>query len=805
MISDSEYNRILSDLDKSQSKFFHKMKRLRSDLQNYKKDVEYIKSGNKIVYVSDFTEINAYVCPEVGLSDYLFDIHDLSEKQIQDKKIKRWYRLRELFYGGIAKVIVVPPHLEELNKEILYYMQRIVIDQYLLQGAIKNHQKLIDDKNKYDKALALLGEIERFRKGSEQKIDLMNDFFDDYSLQLASMTYDNRHNYHEGASGLERITNLLKSGGLIEYNKYDWIENCDLSVCVSDKIKNINIIERYDDLSQIVEMFYYIRRKRILSNVVDALALLYIDEINKILKAGGYANIQIHFVTSALSVSTLTENVPTKYIQSYVRHPKFLPALMADNSTYYDDLMMSDIDKIIGAIDPYIKRCKSLGNNKKYIDKIEGNLKEQISDVWRNIENKMFLKEVSLVNEAEVGVISINNITSNKNEYVVKTKELLNYFHDHRAAFNKYIHYSYGFIFDQLVVFYINRMIGYERYDAFYIESGKNKYPFRILWKSKAIRSIVELNNKELVSRICSNSNHEISIRSIIETIADGGFIIKDTYEIKLIKAMCLLTAEQWHLADIICRSAINSCNQKPYEGYYLLSLIQRKFAFDKIYDKKYSESYEIYQESKRSLFLASEIKKNKDYRFIFADATMKIEEMYFPDAERGCLEDISPKIDICISQLEELKNIDYGEYGEYLQFRCYQILTSFYFMWYIGFYGEYKSDVKRESVVETWYNAIKLYDKEKPQYKDYSVTIDIIENACPLILKKNELSRKKYIEHFDGVYSGCKSLHKSGFYKMLVHDLKVKLYDDMSKRFRLKEEEIIRWPEMKNCDLRYK
>lgn len=802
MISTIEFEKIRKGIQSPQNAFYHKMRRLRSDLSNFKIDLEYINNGNKIVYVSDYTELKAYISPDIGLSDYLFDIHDLDQNQVEEKKIKRWYRLRELFFNEKRPTIILPPHLEELNKEIAYYMQRIVADQYKLLSVIKDFQHKIPDDKTFSKAFKLLIEIDGFKEWEKEKdLDLMNDFFDNYSLQLAALTYERKCNYNEGKSALQRITSLLNNGGIKEFYKYDWVAICGIKSCVNDEINKINIIDRYDELVQFVELFDIIRNKKILSNVVDAIAVMYMDEINCMLEKSGSDNIRIHLVTSALSVFKLTEAVSSKYLNAYVRHPKFLPALISDDKTYCIQ-MMDDIDKIIEAIDAYKDKCSFHNHTNSRTEAIEEILKNEISQAWKNIESKMFLKEVSYIKESEIGTVQSNSIK--RIDYLVKTKDLLSYLHNHKAAFNLYIHFSYGMVFDNLVVFYINRLAAYGKYPALYLSSGKSHYPFRILWQSKAIRSIVELNDQILVTRICAIDSKEISIKSIIEAIINNNHEINEGYEINLIKAMCMLTAEQWHLAEILCRTAFKFEDIRPYEAYYLLSLIQRKLAFDKISEKKNNEALYIYSEAKISLSKAINIKRVKDYRFIFAHASMRLEEMYFPGTTRGVLDDISQSIEGCINELNRIKVEESGDYGEYLQFRCYQILMSFYFMWYIGFYGEYKSDPKKEAIVDEWYEIIKAYDRNKPQYKRFSITIDIIESACPLILHSDSMSRKQYIELFGAVYRGCKGLHTGGFYKMLVHDLKIELYKDMSNRFKLRPDEIEKWPELIGCKSRF-
>jgi hypothetical protein len=805
MIPDLEYKRIKGELQKEYGRFYKKMKRLRSDLYNLKDDFEFIKSGGLIVYVADFTEIVAYINPKIGMQDYLFDIQVLSDKEKEAKKIKRWYRLRELLYNEKNRVMILPPHLEELNKEVMFHARRFVMEQYALLGIVNEFQKKVEDDEKYEKALNLLEEIGRLQDGEERAGDLMSDFFDDYSIRLAALTYERKGNYKEEHSELQRIQSLLKDGHLQEYNKYKWNALVKNDKCVSDEINKIQIIDRYDDFFQISELFGVIRNKRILSNLVDAVALIYLDEINGVLKRCCCDNLRIQMVTSALSVFTLVESLSGNYLDAYVRHPKFLPALM-ENKEYIDDVMIRDIDKIIGAIDAYIKKHSS-DKRLKYMKEIEDDLKQEISSVWGSIENKMFLKEVSFIKEEEIYQVKYRGRIVRKDDSgVSREKELLMYFHTHRSAFNTYIHCSYGIVFDQMVMFYIQRLARYGKYNAIYIKSGMEDRSIKILWQSKAIRSIVEINNKELILKIQKDGSVSIDIKAIIATIVDNRQSDNDEYEyeVKIIKAMCMLTAEQWHLADIICRDALRYNNVARYEAYYLLSLIQRKFVFDKIKENKREDAIGLYKEAKKGLSEAKNIKNRKDYRFVFSEAAMKLERMYFPGENIGSISDISANIENCVREMKSIDNEGLGDYGDYLKFRCYQILMSFYIMWYIGFYGKYDKNENREKVVNEWYENIILYDMGKPQYKQYSVTIDIIENAFPLMLKSEGLTKREYVYYFDAVYRGCKSLKKGGFYKMLVHDLKVKLYRKMLKKYNMNDMDIKRWPELLNCEERF-
>jgi hypothetical protein len=809
-LSERRCSEMYGSLDCRGCVFYQKMRRLRSDLNKFKEDIDFIRNDGKIIYVTDYTEINAYISPAVSIHDYLYGLTHPNEIDIKGQRIRRWFRLRELFFNDARRTLILPPHMEELRRDITYYMQRAVGDSYNMEAMINDYKMGFGEEGRYLMAKEMIGDVGKKKYIKQYEEETVSDFFDSYALYVAALTYDNKYIFNEGIDGLERLSLLLNKGNLTDLTKSEWIGFYGLNEDIYEKIGRVGINNQYEKIKNVSDEISKIRRKRLLSNVTDAMAIVYMDGMNKVLQESN-ENVRLQLVTSALSLFTVCDkydNLQRGYVNAYIRHPKFLPLLMNDSDHFFNEETSFDYVIIVGAIDAYIDKYENAiidKNPEDVIHDLEEKLRAQISDAWMKLENKMFLREVSLMEKHDMSDLKRKIIKKNHSSQDEKKNaiNLLQYVNDNRNAFNLYIRHSYYRVFDQLVMFYLQSLMRYNEVSQYkfkvYCFGGiEDNDVIRILWHSEGIRSIVEFRDPILIKLIKSKKRHHFDLVSLMDDKSGEYPSVENEYERSLIKALCMAAGKQWQLVEVICRYAISINEENSSEAYYLLSLTQRRQAFEKLNDIDEATARVLFENAVKSLDKAKVMKVEKDYRFIYAEFSMFLERIVlFGSVDVSIKYDNDPVYEF-ISVLEEVKKRQRSEYNEHLEYRAYQLLITFYFMLFLGMCGGGIVSDNKKREVSGWYVAIKKHSEDDVPYKPLSTSINIIINACPLVLFPEKLSRSQCISYFDNIYMACDGLSEDGFYRIIVHELKLKLYNEMRKKYSLRENEVARWPRMK-------
>jgi hypothetical protein len=784
--------KMISDVDEKSTtdrrSFYFKMMRLKSDLIKFQQDIEYVLGGGTIIYASDSTEIKAFVDPNRNIKDYLYDIEEsLSPHEEKQKIIKRWYRLRELFYNQYNKTIVLPSHMQELERDITYYSQVLIDEDYKLGKIIDEYQKLNKEGDRYDNMRGMIKGITEKTNISESERRWMSEFMNKYSIGVAAMTYNKKYDYVEHALILDRLMGFIKKSNITDLLAYNWGKYFKDDQESLKKISNYKIANYYDRVVQVSGLLEFIRGRRLLSNVQDAQALISADAVNKILEESG-RSVRLHLVTSTLAVYILSDIVPEGYLYSNIRHPKFLPGLMHYRYEQTIKILRGEFGYIIEAIEAFIIKYKNVEVDRH--EELIKNLKRQISKAWQKIESTVFLREMYEKESREINKI-LSGKRDDKYEEYRKAVDFMVFMRNNDKAFNIFVHDSYRQIFYDLINFYLMRMIPLNKYKAVYLDSGGNDRCYRMFLQSEGIRSVVEFNDKKLIDQLKRDRESYIEFGVAAKDVIEGKVELQSEYEVNLIKALFLATEDRWHLVCVMCNYAIKvfendkNVKNKIYEAYYLLSITQRLLALERI-DEDSAGAMRYFKSAKINLEKAKQNKTEKDYRFIMADSALGIELLYYSDRF-----DASEYVSRLMSLLSEIQKCGGIDYYDYLEFRCYQILISIYFAWYVKAVDNNKVFYVENDIVVGWYQSLMRYDIKKRQYKNFAKSVRVIAVALPLMFDLDNISKPKAEKLFDALYRSCGEMRDRGFYRRLVHDMKVKIVKNMKNRFYINDDYI--------------
>lgn len=786
----------ISEKGSKESKaFYFKMMRLKSDLQRFKEDVEYVLGGGKIIYASDNTEIKAYINPSKDIKDYLYDIEEvLTQQEIKQKQIKRWYRMRELFFNKNTETLVLPSHMFELDDDLTFYAQVMVETHFELVNIINDILIRKDRKYEYESVKDAIKKIDDIDKISKSKSDELGAFFKDYSVNVAALTYNKKYNFEEQALLIQRLLTLIREGNIRDLDSYNWIDYANCNESVADYICNLSLSKYSEKINEVADLLQYVRGKRLESNTRDAQALIYVDLINKTLKRND-KNVRVQLVTSTLAVYTLSGLLPEEYLNAYVRHPKFLPGLMRHfNQKQIIAILRGEFDYIISAVEAFIEKYNSstIQENEKLVN----NLKKEISYVWQKIENTIFLRETCENESISISEMSLKENLSPNTERG-KIVDLMRFISDNKNAFNLYVNSSYKQIFLELIDFYLVKMIKMNKYMAVYLDSGKDISCYRMFLQSEGIRSVVEFNDSELIKKLIGYKEHNIGFGVFAKDIVEGRLKINSEYEVNLIKALFLATEKRWNLVCVMCNYSLQlikddeKAKEGRYEAYYLLSIAQRLLAFDILNDNR-DKALQYYRSAKSNIKKARKCRNGNDYRFTLADAAITLESIYFSDNTIMKYESIKDNVEKLTSAIHEIQNKPRTEYYEYLEFRSYQLLISFYFMWYIHkeSYGDQYS-ISEKSLTE-WYDALMKYDTKSLQYKNFAKSVQIIELSVPLIKNLRTMKKDEVVDCFEEVYKKCELMREEGYYRRLIHLVKKEILTEI-RAIHLVEDSVIK------------
>ena len=379
--------------------FITKMERLRADLQTFKEDLGFINSSIKppvIIYACDYTEVSAYQKPEAQLVRYLYDVEETAEltpakkeyneKKYNDKVIKRWYRLRELFFNSKIPVIIFPSHMREVEDDILY------LTQVLNEPAVKLSEivHLVKSKqvNEADLSLAKIA-ITKIEKGdnlTDAEAESLSEFFKFFSSNLASRTFDKKI---EAGTRLERLLTLLSRGNIEGVDSFNWERDAGVDFKTAQDILGIDLKNLSSQIDQIDHLFSLFGNRSSQANYVDAQALVYTHEINSVLAKNGFANVRVQLVSSSLSMFSIERAILTGQHTALVRHPKILGSLLNARESIWQQVQ-EDHACLINALDVYLDRLKQ----KNFKSSEPRQLRHQISEAWQRIESVIFAKEI---------------------------------------------------------------------------------------------------------------------------------------------------------------------------------------------------------------------------------------------------------------------------------------------------------------------------------------------------------------------------------------------------------------------------
>jgi len=801
MVPDNIYADIIKRLQAEKLKerhdtylFYLKMCRLKSDLEEFIADMDYEHKNKigKIYYVVDYTEIASYVYPDENIENYLYDIEVMDDEKRKQKIVKRWYRLRDLFFNNDKLTFILPPHKEEIERDLRYLSQTIVDKQHELLDILDEYQQKYLSHDEYENIKKIIeniavGDIDIGKTDKD-----LNVFFGEYSLKIASLTCDIKYDIKEDLDCLKRLTSLLTMGNIFDVYKSEWVQKLSISDRVLEKIQKTKIIDDYVLVEQVERVLEFMRGsgKKMVSNLIDAHALVYMHKINKILKEEGLKHIEIHFVTSALSIYRLNKIIPKEYLDVNIRHPKFLPGLMGQKSQIWKGLMDYELFYISKAIEEYLKNYKrTKGKKKKDLKFI---LMSEVSSVWQEIESKIFMKEV-YEKESDCENIAIDKGSNvNGNNDVI---EFMDYLTENESGFVKYMSESYKNVFSDLMNYYLKTMINIDKYKAVYLDDNDRAY--KMFLQSDGIRSVIEFNDELLISKLLRTSGRYIEFGLLVKDILDGEYTLVDKYEEILIRSLLLATQKAWPLVAVLCQYAIDykelgNNKRDAYEAHYLLSITQRIIAFERLMNNKgIAKTYFNY--AKKNLNIAIKSKKQLDYRFCLADSAAYLEYMYYPEYKKN--EDeydvIVGKINVCRKVLSDIQNKNKTEYLEYIELRAYQILISYYMMQYLGAYSFRDVEIIKKDELVLWYDSLMNYNIRKNKYKHWAKSIDVIKYAVPLILSIDKFNRVECENYFNEIYNACINLKEYGYYRRLVHDLKVLLLEKIKSKYNITDDYI--------------
>lgn len=769
--------------------FANKMRRLKIDLESFKSDLEFLASEqHRIIYACDYIELRAYQKPEDQLNHYLYDIEDHENLAprgplYKEKVVKRWYRLKELFFNDTRQTLVLPYHMEELERDILYLGQIVDRESIKLSDIINEMQNshiLQKEINKVKDIISSLGDP--VKQVTEADAIFVTKFFKVFAPAIAARSFNPKI---EANTRLERIAALLKKGNIEGIGAFDWGKagfNDDTIV----KINAIDINILPDKVAQVAELIKSasgVREDRTIAFDIDARALCHIHEINNILSSTG-SNIQLQFVSSSLNLFRVCNAIHKDYLSVNIRHPKLLAGCLYAREEIWQRVE-ADYTNILSALDIFLESFKDLSSDKLDKDTIR-KLRREISGTWQHLESIIFTKEVK-----EKPVITDDIISVKQNKIF---DNILQFLKSEKDGFDKYIHQTFRIVFDELIDIYLLKMpfkdMPLNDYTALYFN---NRYdhsliPFRLRLVSPSLRYIFEFHDRQVVSYITSQASQKMKFGEIVKKIISdqaNGINLKEFYETKLIRALLMATLGKWEIVLAICANAIafEKNKNRIHEAYVLQNFAYRYLAFDKM-GLSENESVDLYQKALECIENAKKIKK--DHRYTLVTAAMELEYACYPGlipSRKNDHSTIANQIDICETVMVEFSTDDkQSNFNKYMKKRSLQILLSYYLADVANIMklpGRTRIDKNR--AIE-WYNKFLELDLDENNTNDESELyrgMKVIQFSCGLLFEFNDLNERKCIDRFDQICTHCRNMTTKGFFKKFTHELKKYLLKD--------------------------
>lgn len=771
--------------------FLSKMNRLHADLSSFCDDISFLSSDkkNKIIYVADYTEISAYQIPEHNIRYYLYDIEEdelltPGNPLYNQKVIKRWYRLRELFFNKSTPTIVLPSHWEEVENDIAYLSQVLLNKNETQLKTIINAIKQADIPSENFKEAQ--DTLEKIEKGphtlTEEEAQKLEKLIGEYSLNIAALTFDRKYEKSiEYETRFKRLRSLLKDGNLEDAASFDWVKYADIDSGTADKIKGINLEVHKEKINQLVELFNIVKGT-LISNFIDAQALVFVHEINSLLSENNYKNIQLQMVTSSLLMFNIDNVLPDNYLCARVRHPKLLAGCLNLNNDVWQKIN-NDQSNIRATIDSFLQKFK--GTSVKKQDGEAKVMRHEISSRWQRLENAIFAKETDERENNPSSQPILNDEIMN-----IKKKALLQEFMDYlrtgQKGFNNYFHQTFRVVFEELVDTYLLKFLSkpVEKLTAtFYDNPLSLPAPLRFRLESEHIRNIMELNNKQVIQKISDGIKNEQTLGIILKEMITGDIKFDNEFELKFLKALTLATAGNWKMVKIMCDYALEDelLDILHHEAYFLRSLARRRLVFESLSQDDTNKAREYFIGARADLKLAvKEEERNgrQGARYRLAESAMQLETLCYPVLMKNNIgkDIVSDQIENCELLLKNIESKP-DDYNKYMTLRCLQILLS-YFLADIS--GMIKNEPRSRfdwdlNKVKGWFNKLELPKGKAEEIGANNIYrgVTILKLAGELIFKFDNMDQNLCERLFNDIYNNCLGLNEGGFFRQLTHKLK--------------------------------
>lgn len=805
--------------------FLSKMNRLHTDLSSFNDDISFLgrDKQNKIIYVADYTEILAYQIPEQKIKYYLYDIEedDLlmpGNSLYNQKVIRRWYRLRELFFNKSKPTIVFPSHWEEVENDIAFLSQVLLNNNETQLKAIINTIKQADiPKKRFKEAEDALVKIETgLYSLTEDETLKLNELLSEYSLNIAALTFDRKYKKNvECETRFKRLSSLLKDGNLEDIASFDWVKYAGIDSGTADKIKSINLELHKEKINQLAEFFNISsgKTKTRISNFIDAQALVFIHEINSLLSENNYKNIQLQMVTSSLTMFNIDHVLPDNYLCARVRHPKLLAGCLNLNNDVWQEVK-NDLSYIMTTIDAFLQKFKDTDVKKQ--DEVAKDMRSEISSRWQNLENAMFVREIAESEKSPSSELILQDkiMVENKKNLMEK---FMNYLQSGQKGFDNYFHQTFRVVFEELVNAYLLKFLSIptrpekpsipvEKLTATFYDL---LVPLRFRLESEHIRNIMELNNGQVIQKITDGINDGKKLGEILKEMINGDIKFDNDFELKFLKALTLATAGNWKMVKIMCDYALEdkSADISHHEAYFLRSLAHRRLVFESVSQDDTNKAREHFTDARADIEAAVKEKerngRRQDVRYRLAESAMQLEVLCYPVLmeENIGKDTVRGQISNCETLLNNLESQD-GEYNKYMTLRCLQILLSYYLADLSGMI----KDEQRSSFdwdldkVKYWFNKLEFPMGKKEEFGSKNIYrgVSILKRAGELIFDFDTMAQDRCESVFNEIYQNCLNLSAGGFFRQLTHRLKQYLLKKiLSKYSVLQDKAVEKWPKV--------
>lgn len=817
-IFDKTKERFLSA--RNESTFIRKMKRLKVDLQTFKEDIEFLSTddSNRIIYACDYTEVRAYQRPEENIYHYLYDIEEDRDLRsdtdlYKQKVIKRWYRLRELFFNEERKTLIFPSHLEEVEDDILFLYQIRSQEKVKLSEIVRDIKNLKLSESEFGSTRELLEKMEIGHSLTDQESDLLKDFFKKFAPKMAAYTYNKKfENALEYDTRMQRLNMLMKRGNSEDISSYPWEQSLGIDLKTAEKIRSFNIEDHGKSIDQLFDLYNLMERRdsRHLAGYRDAQALIYIHEINNILQDAGRRDVKIQMVSSALVMFDIYNAFPDHFLLAHVRHPKFLAACLSAKENIWRKIK-EDQSNIIDSIGTFLDKFEG---NKKSVRIIKGddraaNLRHKISDAWQRLENAIFARELNeSENNPKRESIIIEDIKNKKKEKIFNN--FLIFLQGKQSGFDSYFHQTFRVVFEDLIDVYLRSFLSrpVEKFNAKYFDGIQNPSPpFRVLVESPGMRKLIEFHDSKIIQTISKGESKGQSFGEIFKNIMDDDSIIDNKFELKLVKAIFMATEGKWQIVKVLCDYALEDKrgNMQNQEAFFLRHLARRKLAIEAAERNKEAEGAEFFRQALEDLEAAEKKKGAKDFRFILAHAAMGLEGICYPALLPGRnlnkeILGLHLKINICEKELTYITINENSSFNKYMIFRYYETFIIYYFTCLLRKVGPVDKNKVKIEKARKWFDGFLRVSSELKKMLDFPRYrgATVIKNGGILLFDFDKLDENKCIQVFDKIVASCRKMMEAGFFWQLTHELKIYLLMKIIEKYpNVENEAKSRWPKV--------